>query len=122
VRLAALVAVATILLGGCVDSHPSSPTPEDIADLDLSPDVTITVDEDGYDPDEVEDEAGTVFLLSNEGDGPHSFTADDHAFDTGLMLPGEETTLVLTEPGTYGFHDTEDPDHTGELRVLEDQP
>jgi len=122
VRLALLVAVAALLLGGCADSNPSPPTAEDLADIDLSADVTITVDEDGYDPGEVEDEAGTVYLLVNEGDEPHSFTADDHAFDTGQMLPGEETTLVLTEPGTYAFHDTEEPDHEGELRVLEEQP
>jgi plastocyanin len=118
VRPALVVAVAALLLGGCADSNPSPPTAEDLADIDLSPDVTITVDEDGYDPDEVEDEAGTVFLLVNDGDEPHSFTADDHAFDTGILLPGEETTLVLTEPGTHPFHDTEAPEHDGELRVV----
>ena len=116
-RLAALVTVAAMLLGACVDSDPSPPTPQDLGDIDVSPDVTITVDEDGYDPGEVEDEVGTVFLLVNEGDEPHSFTADDHSFDTGRLLPGEETTLVLTEPGTHPFHDTEAPDHTGELQV-----
>ena len=44
------------------------------------------------------------------------------SLDTGRLLPGEETTLVLTEPGTYPFHDTEAPSHKGELRVVEDQP
>jgi plastocyanin len=122
VRLAALVAIATVLLGACVDSDQSSPTAEDVADIDVTADVTITVDEDGYDPGDVEGEAGTVYLLVNDGEEPHSFTADDHAFDTGRMLPGEETTLVLAEPGTYPFHDTEEPDHEGELRVLEEQP
>ena len=117
-RLALVVAIAALLLGGCADSNPSPPTAEDLADIDVSADVTITVDEDGYDPSEVEDEAGTVFLLVNEGDESHSFTADDHTFDTGLLLPGEETTLVLTEPGTHTFHDTEAPEHEGKLRVV----
>ena len=121
-RLAALVAVAAMLLGGCVDSHPSAPTAKDITDIDLSPDATITVDESGYDPATSKGDAGTVFRLVNEGDQPHSFTADDHAFDTGRLLPGEETTLVLAEPGTYPFHDTEAPSHKGELRIVEDQP
>jgi hypothetical protein len=30
--------------------RPEPPTAEDLADIDLSPDHTITVDEDGYEP------------------------------------------------------------------------
>ena len=33
------------------------------------------------------------------------------------MLPGEETTLVLTEPDEVTFFDVEDPDHEGTLVV-----
>ena len=35
----------------CGDADPSPPTPADLADIDLSPDHTITVDEDGYEPE-----------------------------------------------------------------------
>jgi plastocyanin len=113
--LAALVAVALV---GCGDPDPSPPTREDLADIDLSPDHTITVDEDGYEPDELEVEAGEVILLVNEGDGPHSFTADDQEFDTGRMQPGEETTLVLTEPARITYFDVEERDHEGTLVVV----
>ena len=115
VAIAALVAVS---LASCGDADPSPPTAEDLADLDLSPDVTITVDEGGYDPAELSERAGTVYRLVNDGDEPHSFTADDQAFDTGLMLPGEDTTLVLTEPGEHAFHDIEEPDHEGTITVV----
>ena len=50
-------------------------------------------------------EAGDVILLVNEGDEPHSFTAADQEFDTGRMLPGDETTLVLTEPDDITYFD-----------------
>ena len=120
-RLVAVAALGALVLTSCLDSEASSPTPSDLADVDLSPDHTITVSDVGYDPAELEVESGEVILLVNEGDGPHSFTADDQSFDTGRMLPGEETTLVLAEPGTHDFHDVEAPEHEGTLTVVADQ-
>ena len=55
----------------------------------------------------------------NEGDEPHSFTAADQEFDTGRMLPGDETTLVLTEPDDITYFDREATDHEGRLVVLD---
>jgi plastocyanin len=117
--LAGLLASA-LLLAGCGDSDPSPPTQDDLADLDLSPDHTITVDEDGYSPAELEIAPGEVVLLVNEGSEPHSFTADDQAFDTGRMQPGDETTLVLTEPDDHPYRDLGDPDRTGTLTVRDE--
>jgi plastocyanin len=119
-RRTVIAVLAAVALGSCGDAEPSAPTPEDLADIDLSPDHTITVDEDGYDPGSLEVEAGEVILLVNEGDGPHSFTADEQEFDTGRMLPGDETTLVLTEPGRIAYSDVESPDHEATL-VVQDQ-
>jgi plastocyanin len=112
---AALVLTA---LSGCGDSNPSPPTPEDLQDIDLSADRTIVVDDDGYDPSELEVTAGEVLRLVNEGETEHSFTADDRAIDTGLMQPGEDTTLVLTKPTVIHFYDLGNPDHVGTLTVL----
>lgn len=115
--LAALVGAA-IVLSGCVDPKPSSPTAADLAAIDLSPDHTITVDEDGFDPATLEVEAGEVVLLVNGGSGPHSFTAEER-FDTGRLEPGDETTLVLTEPGEIPYRDLEAPDQKGMLTIVE---
>lgn len=114
----ALLAVASIVAGGCVDPKPSSPTPEDLADIDLSPDHTITVDEDGFHPARIAVPAGDVVLLVNEGHGLHSFTAEDR-FDTGRMEPGDDTTLVLTEPGEIPYTDLEEPEHTATITIVE---
>lgn len=119
-RILGACAAALLLTGGCVEPDPSSPTPEDLAAVDLSPDHTITVDEDGFHPDALEIQAGEVVLLVNEGTGVHSFTADER-FDSGRMQPGEDTTLLLTEPGTIPYRDLEDPEHEGTLTVVEAQ-
>jgi plastocyanin len=115
--LAALLGAA-VILSGCVDPEPSSPTAEDLAAIDLSPDHTITVDGDGFAPATLEVEAGEVVLLVNEGEEPHSFTADER-FDTGRLEPGDETTLVLTEPGEIPYRDLEAPEHEGTLTIVE---
>lgn len=118
--LLAGVIVAGVLASGCVDPKPSSPTREDLAEIDLSPDHTITVDENGFSPRSLEIDAGDVVLLANHGDGVHTFTADE-AFDTGPMEPGDETTLVLSEPGEIPYRDLEDPDHAGSITIVEAQ-
>lgn len=116
-RLLALIGVG-LLLAGCGDPKPSSPTAQDIADIDLSPDHTITVDDDGFKPATLEVEAGQVVLLVNKGTELHSFTADDR-FDTGRLHPGDETTLVLTKPGKVPYRDLEAPDHKATITIVE---
>ncbi|MGH9273434.1 MAG: cupredoxin domain-containing protein [Acidimicrobiales bacterium] len=115
-RILALVGAAA-LVAACVDPKPSSPTAEDLRDIDLSPDHTITVDEDGFHPQTLEVQSGEVVLLVNEGTELHSFTADER-FDTGRMEPGDDTTLVLNEPGEIPYHDLEDPDHEATLTIV----
>jgi plastocyanin len=115
-RWAVLGGVA--LLAACVDPKPSSPTAADLRAIDLTPDQTITVDETGFRPAAVEVTAGDVVQLVNEGDELHTFTADER-FDTGRMEPGDDTTIVLTEPGEIPYQDLEDPDHTATLTVVE---
>lgn len=111
-------AALVLLVAGCVDPKPSSPTVADLRAIDLSPDHTVTVDEDGFHPAELEVQAGEVVLFVNEGAEEHSFTADER-FDTGRMEPGDDTTLVLTEPGEIPYRDLENPDHEASITIVE---
>lgn len=112
----ALLAAAALLVG-CGEADPSTPTPEDLRAIDLSVDHTITVDDDGFDPATLEAGSGDVILLVNDGTHDHSFTADER-FDTGRMEPGEETTLILTEPGEIPYRDLENPDAEATLTIV----
>ncbi len=119
-RRTALLALSVVMglgMAGCGDADPSPPTAADLRAVDISPDHTITVDEDGFAPAALEVGAGEVVLLVNDGDEEHTFTADDQRFDTGRMQPGDETTLVLTEPGEVLFGDLADPAHRGTLTI-----
>lgn len=116
-RRFALLALV-LLAAGCVDAKPSTPSAADLEAIDLSPDHTITVDDDGFDPAELEIEAGEVVRLVNDGTQVHTFTAEGQRFDTGTLEPGDDTTLVLTEPGEVVYWDAEAPDHTATLTVV----
>lgn len=117
-KLSALLgAAALLLLASCVDPKPSSPTAEDLRDIDLTPDHTITVDESGFHPDALEVRSGEVVRFVNEGAEQHSFTAEER-FDTGRMEPGDDTTVVLTEPGEIPYQDLENPDEQATITIV----
>jgi plastocyanin len=109
--------VALLVLTACVDPKPSSPTADDLRDIDLTPDHTVTVDEAGFHPAALDVRSGEVVLFVNEGTEQHSFTAEER-FDTGRMEPGDDTTIVLTEPGEIPYQDLEDPDHKATITIV----
>jgi plastocyanin len=45
--------------------------------------------------------SGTTITVSNDGGFPHTLTAVDGSFDTGLVEAGATTDLVVDEPGIY---------------------
>lgn len=65
-----------------------------------------------FDPPRMTVEAGATVQLANVGGEPHSLTADDGSFDTGVVAPGPEggrfagrnATITLLDPGTFPFH------------------
>jgi plastocyanin len=116
-RLILVAGPVALALAACGEPDPSPPTAADLRAIDLSPDHTIVVDESGFDPSNLEVEVGDVVLVVNEGDGAHSLTADDRRVDTGRLQPGDEVTVVLTEPDEVAFADLEEPDHQGTLTV-----
>jgi plastocyanin len=65
-----------------------------------------------FDPPELSVAAGTTLLVANVGGKPHTLTADDGSFDTGIVDPGAEggrfagknASVTLDKAGTFKFH------------------
>jgi plastocyanin len=65
-----------------------------------------------FDPSELEVAAGTTLLVANVGGKPHTLTADDGSFDTGVIEPGAQGgrfagkngSVTLNQAGTFRFH------------------
>jgi plastocyanin len=65
-----------------------------------------------FDPSTLTVPAGSTLLFANAGGKPHTLTADDGSFGTGVVTPGAEggrfaggnASVVLNKPGTFSFH------------------
>jgi plastocyanin len=65
-----------------------------------------------FDPPELSVAAGTTLLVANVGGKPHTLTADDGSFDTGLVDPGAQggrfagknASVTLEKAGRFEFH------------------
>jgi plastocyanin len=115
---ATAVVAAVLLLAACGDPDPDrEPGPRTLERVDVEVDETITVDESGFDPTTLTVAQGDVIELRNDGDEPHTFTADGGRFETGTLEPGESTTLVLDEPGRVAYHDELVPENAGVIMV-----
>ena len=65
-----------------------------------------------FDPPKLTVAAGATLLVANVGGKPHTLTADDGSFDTGIVDPGAEggrfagknASVTLADAGTFRFH------------------
>src|SRR5438270_11972524 len=63
-------------------------------------------------PNTLTAQAGSTILFANVGGKPHTLTAGDGSFDTGVVTPGAEggrfagtnATVTINKPGTHAFH------------------
>jgi plastocyanin len=66
-------------------------------------------------------QAGGKVIWQNEGDAPHTATADDDSFDTGTVQPGKlkSEAAAFKETGTFSYICTIHPDMKGTVEVVE---
>ena len=66
---------------------------------------TVAVDIEDYEflPAELKIAAGTTVTWTNIGGVPHTATAEDESFDTGVLGNGESGSYTFEEPGTYPY-------------------
>jgi plastocyanin len=89
------------------------PGPDDVRAVRVQAvDPGFTGDRLRFDPDKLTVAAGTTLLVANVGGKPHTLTADDGSFDTGVVDPGAEggrfagrnASVTLNKAGRFRFH------------------
>ncbi|HEY8082539.1 MAG TPA: cupredoxin family copper-binding protein [Solirubrobacterales bacterium] len=72
-----------------------------------------------YDPDPVTIQVGGKVTWLNEDAEPHTATAEDGAFDTGVLEEGKLKSESFKEAGTFTYVCTIHPGMNGTVEVVE---
>jgi plastocyanin len=77
----------------------------------------MTISGFAYDPDTPSIRVGDSIRVTNIDPDPHSFTAKNGSFDTGLLSENETMTLRFSKAGVFDFYCTDHHGMTGQLSV-----
>jgi plastocyanin len=66
----------------------------------------VTIVDNAYQPKQIEVDAGTTVLWTQEGELPHTVTADDGSFDSGEMGQGDTYSQTFQQPGSFPYYCT----------------
>jgi plastocyanin len=72
-----------------------------------------------YDPDPVTIQVGGKVIWMNRDSAPHTATAEDGTFDTGIIEQGKLKSETFKEPGTYAYVCEIHPTMHGTVQVVE---
>ncbi len=65
--------------------------------------VTVEIVDFAFEPAELLVTTGTTVTWTNVGEQPHTATAEDGSFDTGVLTTDKRASHTFTEPGTYPY-------------------
>jgi plastocyanin len=85
-------------------------------------DVQVQVVDFTFEPAALTIPAGATVTWTNAGSRPHTVTADDGAFDSGRLDPGEQFSHTFDQPGTFTYHCGFHPDMQGSIVVTAAEP
>jgi plastocyanin len=80
-------------------------------------DMTVSIQDFSFSPDQMTVAPGTTVTWTNDGQQPHTSTADDGTWDSGTLQPGDDYSFTFDEPGTYTYHCSIHPDMTASVKV-----
>ncbi len=122
--ICALAGLATLILlarpgpdSAAPAAAPAAVAEEDSSTAQPAGSSSITIDNFAFESG-VSVAAGSTISVTNADGAPHTLTATDGAFDTGILSTGESAQLVLpSAPGTYSFFCELHPSMTGTVTV-----
>ena len=72
-------------------------------DVDLANSPTVAVTDTGFDPPNLTVHQGTTVVWAFGGQLPHTVTADDGSFDSGILQPGQTWSFTFDELGDFHY-------------------
>ena len=102
-RLAALSLVALVLFAPTAGAQGKT--------------MTVSIKNFAFNPPNATVAPGTTVTWVNNDQVPHTATANDGAFDSGTLQPGQSYSFKFDKPGTYAYHCNIHPDMTATVTV-----
>lgn len=106
------------------NSEENSPPASNGTDQETA--ATITATNDGFTPNSVTIKKEQSIKVVNNSSSPIEFSSADHPthlqdpeLNMSELQPGESGTITVTNVGTHGYHDHQNPNHTGKIIVTE---
>jgi plastocyanin len=93
---AAMLLVGALLAPALVGVTPAARGADDYVD--------VAALDDYFEAQVIRVPVGTEVEWTNQGRNPHTVTADDGSFDSGLMLAGDEFSWTFDAPGVYRYY------------------
>jgi plastocyanin len=78
---------------------------------------SVTIKDFEFAPAEIDVEVGETVTWTNQGPTPHTATAKDGSFDTGILEKGKSGSHKFTRAGTYAYICTPHPNMKGTVVV-----
>jgi plastocyanin len=80
--------------------------------------ATVSMGDNFFSPASVSIATGDTVTWTNNGQAPHSATADDGSFDTGVFNGGQSRSHTFSRAGTFSYFCTVHASMRGTVRVL----
>ena len=117
-----LSAIAVLAFAAIAAAQPAVVPAETTAPAESTtpaPDSTTTVEirNNAFNPPQLNVAPGTTVTFVNNDTEPHTATADNGAFDTGVLQPGQSLDVYLDGAGTVPYHCELHPDMQGSVAV-----
>jgi plastocyanin len=77
----------------------------------------VSIQDFFFSPAQINVQPGTTVTWTNQGNAPHTVTADDGSFDSETLDPGQSFSHTFQSPGTVGYHCEVHPFMTGSVTV-----
>ena len=78
---------------------------------------SVSIEDFYFEPTDAAIAPGDQITWINEGSAPHTVTADDGSFDSGVLNPGDTYTVPFVGAGTVTYHCSVHPNMVGSVTV-----
>lgn len=98
--LAAVVTFGAVVFAACGSSKGGAASKTATS----GPVAGVTIKNFGFHPSPLQARVGQTITVINADDTSHTFSADDHSFDTGTLGAGKPATVTLSRAGRVSYH------------------